>query len=148
MEEPEVIVRAALRAAGASPRAVGLQRRGAAAEPAAADDVVVLSERRRANEAARRPRGGIDLAGKRVVVTAGGTREPLDPVRFLGNRSSGRQGVALASAARGPRRRRHPGRRPPRGRRRRTASSCIEVRDRARAAGGGRPRPLAPPTSS
>jgi phosphopantothenoylcysteine decarboxylase/phosphopantothenate--cysteine ligase len=44
-----------------------------------------------------------DLAGRRVVVTAGGTREPLDPVRFLGNRSSGMQGWALArvAAARG-----------------------------------------------
>jgi len=44
-----------------------------------------------------------DLAGRRVVVTAGGTREALDPVRFLGNRSSGRQGYALAlvAAARG-----------------------------------------------
>ena len=40
-----------------------------------------------------------DLAGRRVVVTAGGTREYLDPVRFLGNRSSGRQGYALARAA-------------------------------------------------
>ncbi|MGO1768389.1 MAG: bifunctional phosphopantothenoylcysteine decarboxylase/phosphopantothenate--cysteine ligase CoaBC [Microbacterium sp.] len=40
-----------------------------------------------------------DLAGLRVVVTAGGTREPIDPVRFLGNRSSGRQGAALALAA-------------------------------------------------
>lgn len=40
-----------------------------------------------------------DLAGRRVVVTAGGTREPVDPVRFLGNRSTGRQGVALARAA-------------------------------------------------
>ncbi|PPH15414.1 bifunctional phosphopantothenoylcysteine decarboxylase/phosphopantothenate--cysteine ligase CoaBC [Rathayibacter sp. AY1G1] len=40
-----------------------------------------------------------DLAGVRVLVTAGGTREPLDPVRFVGNRSSGRQGVALALAA-------------------------------------------------
>jgi phosphopantothenoylcysteine decarboxylase/phosphopantothenate--cysteine ligase len=39
------------------------------------------------------------LAGRRVVVTAGGTREPIDPVRFIGNRSSGRQGVALAEAA-------------------------------------------------
>jgi phosphopantothenoylcysteine decarboxylase/phosphopantothenate--cysteine ligase len=47
--------------------------------------------------AALRPR---DLVGRRVVVTAGGTREPLDPVRFIGNRSSGRQGVALAEAAR------------------------------------------------
>ncbi|GEK19996.1 bifunctional phosphopantothenoylcysteine decarboxylase/phosphopantothenate--cysteine ligase CoaBC [Cellulomonas xylanilytica] len=40
-----------------------------------------------------------DLAGTHVVVSAGGTREPLDPVRFLGNRSSGRQGVALARTA-------------------------------------------------
>jgi len=40
------------------------------------------------------------LAGRHVVVTAGGTREPLDSVRFLGNRSSGRMGVALAEAAR------------------------------------------------
>ncbi|GAB3406655.1 bifunctional phosphopantothenoylcysteine decarboxylase/phosphopantothenate--cysteine ligase CoaBC [Schumannella luteola] len=40
-----------------------------------------------------------DLAGRRVLVTAGGTREPIDPVRFVGNRSSGRQGVALALAA-------------------------------------------------
>jgi len=44
-----------------------------------------------------------DLAGRRVVVSAGGTREPMDPVRYLGNRSSGRQGWALArvAAARG-----------------------------------------------
>ena len=40
-----------------------------------------------------------DLAGRTVVVSAGGTREPLDPVRFLGNRSSGKQGVALARTA-------------------------------------------------
>lgn len=40
-----------------------------------------------------------DLAGRHVVISAGGTREPLDPVRFLGNRSSGKQGVALAEAA-------------------------------------------------
>jgi phosphopantothenoylcysteine decarboxylase / phosphopantothenate---cysteine ligase len=43
--------------------------------------------------------GPRDLAGKRVLVTAGGTREALDPVRFIGNRSSGKQGVALALAA-------------------------------------------------
>ncbi len=45
----------------------------------------------------------LDLVGRRVVVSAGGTREHLDPVRFLGNRSSGRQGYALArtAAARG-----------------------------------------------
>lgn len=43
--------------------------------------------------------GGQDLAGRKVVVSAGGTREYLDPVRFLGNRSSGLQGYALARAA-------------------------------------------------
>jgi phosphopantothenoylcysteine decarboxylase / phosphopantothenate---cysteine ligase len=40
-----------------------------------------------------------DLAGRTVVVSAGGTREPIDPVRFVGNRSSGRQGYALAATA-------------------------------------------------
>ncbi|GAA1353820.1 bifunctional phosphopantothenoylcysteine decarboxylase/phosphopantothenate--cysteine ligase CoaBC [Arthrobacter koreensis] len=44
------------------------------------------------------PAAGL-LAGRRVTVTAGGTREPLDPVRFLGNRSSGKQGAAIAAAA-------------------------------------------------
>lgn len=43
-------------------------------------------------------RGG-DLAGRRVVVTAGGTREPIDPVRYVGNRSSGKMGYAIADAA-------------------------------------------------
>ncbi|HYY18399.1 MAG TPA: bifunctional phosphopantothenoylcysteine decarboxylase/phosphopantothenate--cysteine ligase CoaBC [Streptosporangiaceae bacterium] len=42
---------------------------------------------------------GLDLAGRRVVVSAGGTREELDPVRFLGNWSSGRQGYAFADTA-------------------------------------------------
>jgi len=53
--------------------------------------------------AARRPEVAApraDLAGRRVVVTAGPTREPLDPVRFLSNPSSGRMGYALAEAAR------------------------------------------------
>jgi phosphopantothenoylcysteine decarboxylase/phosphopantothenate--cysteine ligase len=53
-------------------------------------------------EIARRAlRGGhtADITGRHVVVTAGGTREPLDPVRFLGNRSSGKQGYALARTA-------------------------------------------------
>lgn len=51
------------------------------------------------------PAAFADLAGRHVVVSAGGTREPLDPVRYLGNRSSGRQGYALAAtaAARGAR---------------------------------------------
>jgi phosphopantothenoylcysteine decarboxylase/phosphopantothenate--cysteine ligase len=53
----------------------------------------------------RRPAQAPDLAGRHVVVSAGGTREFLDPVRFLGNRSSGKQGYALArtAAARGAR---------------------------------------------
>jgi phosphopantothenoylcysteine decarboxylase/phosphopantothenate--cysteine ligase len=51
---------------------------------------------RRAEQLLRPP----DLAGRRVLVSAGGTREPLDAVRFVGNRSSGRMGVALAEEAR------------------------------------------------
>jgi phosphopantothenoylcysteine decarboxylase / phosphopantothenate---cysteine ligase len=58
-------------------------------------DVIVAAALEVAAASARR-----DLVGLRVVVTAGGTREPLDPVRFLGNRSSGKQGVAIAHAAR------------------------------------------------
>jgi phosphopantothenoylcysteine decarboxylase/phosphopantothenate--cysteine ligase len=73
LEEPDVIVAAAL-------------------EVAARHGLEVTS-----TDADTAPAG--DLAGRRVVVTAGGTREPLDPVRFLGNRSSGRQGVAIAEAA-------------------------------------------------
>ncbi|HET6673512.1 MAG TPA: bifunctional phosphopantothenoylcysteine decarboxylase/phosphopantothenate--cysteine ligase CoaBC [Agromyces sp.] len=57
-------------------------------------EVIVAAALDRAAASARR-----DLAGRRIVVTAGGTREPLDPVRFLGNRSSGKQGVAIARAA-------------------------------------------------
>lgn len=69
MSEPDEIFRAALELLHAD--------RDAGAEPAVIDD----------------------FAGLRVLVTAGGTREPIDPVRFLGNRSSGRQGVAVARAA-------------------------------------------------
>lgn len=43
--------------------------------------------------------GPRDRIGRRILISAGGTREPLDPVRFLGNRSSGRQGTALVRAA-------------------------------------------------
>lgn len=53
---------------------------------------------RPAGHAAEGATGG-DLTGRRILITAGGTREPLDPVRFIGNRSSGKQGVALARAA-------------------------------------------------
>ena len=41
-----------------------------------------------------------DLAGKRILITAGGTQEPIDPVRYIGNHSSGKMGTAIAEAAR------------------------------------------------
>ncbi|MBX3093293.1 MAG: bifunctional phosphopantothenoylcysteine decarboxylase/phosphopantothenate--cysteine ligase CoaBC [Cryobacterium sp.] len=59
-------------------------------------DAIVAAALAAVSLTAKRPR---DLAGKRVLVTAGGTREAIDPVRFIGNRSSGRQGVAIALAA-------------------------------------------------
>lgn len=100
MEEPDTIVRAALAVlesgAGQAGAAQAIVSASAPAQPAA---VVSITERRRAGEFVRPARGGDDLAGRRIVITAGGTREPLDPVRFLGNRSSGRQGIALAVAA-------------------------------------------------
>lgn len=60
------------------------------------DDIVAASL---AVAEAARPESRRDLDGVRLLITAGGTREPLDPVRFIGNRSSGRQGAALAQAA-------------------------------------------------
>ena len=67
---------------------------GRLAEPA--DIVAAVSAVLSAGGAGGRPR---DLAGRRLVVSAGGTREPIDPVRFISNRSSGKQGHALAQAA-------------------------------------------------
>ncbi|SFR59581.1 phosphopantothenoylcysteine decarboxylase / phosphopantothenate--cysteine ligase [Microbacterium azadirachtae] len=58
-----------------------------------------MSEPEAIAEAALRLLAPQDLAGLRVAVSAGGTREPIDPVRYLGNRSSGRQGAALAVEA-------------------------------------------------
>jgi phosphopantothenoylcysteine decarboxylase/phosphopantothenate--cysteine ligase len=58
------------------------------------EEILAACRRLLSNGAAGRP-----LAGRRVVVSAGGTREPLDPVRYLGNRSSGKQGYALAQVA-------------------------------------------------
>ena len=71
-------------------------------------DAVVEARRRHAGPTARRRRPAarsstalhaLDLEGRHVVVTAGGTAEPIDPVRFIGNRSSGKMGVAIAEAA-------------------------------------------------
>lgn len=73
---------------GSGPLACGMVGAGRLADPAAIADAVL-------NALGRRH----DLAGEVVLVTAGGTREALDPVRFLGNRSSGKMGYALAEAA-------------------------------------------------
>jgi phosphopantothenoylcysteine decarboxylase/phosphopantothenate--cysteine ligase len=119
MSEPEDIVRAALAVLDATDRAVtsdASRTTGASGDPDATDptdaraatdgaprlqdDTATTSGLRTADgphTGARGEQG--DLAGVRVVVSAGGTREPLDPVRFVGNRSSGRQGVALAAEA-------------------------------------------------
>ncbi len=82
MAEPEDIVAAALAVLDQHPAPAG--RRSADTGAAA-------------STGARGELG--DLAGVRVVVSAGGTREPFDPVRFVGNRSSGRQGIAIAADA-------------------------------------------------
>lgn len=73
---------------GSGALACGMVGAGRLAEPATIADAVL-------NALGRRH----DLAGEMVLVTAGGTREALDPVRFLGNRSSGKMGYALAEAA-------------------------------------------------
>lgn len=65
-----------------------------------AEPLTILERIRELSGASTAPSGGGALDGKRVLVTAGGTREPLDSVRFLGNRSSGRMGIALAEEAR------------------------------------------------
>lgn len=74
------------------PLAAGDEGVGRMAEP---EEIVAAAEEVLA--------GSGDLAGRRLVVTAGPTHEPIDPVRFLGNRSSGRMGIAVAeeAAARG-----------------------------------------------
>ena len=89
--------------------------------------------------------GARTLAGRRVLVSAGGTREPIDPVRFVGNRSSGRMGWAIAEAAlapgrRGDRARRE--RRPPPARR--TSGTS---RPRRRPICTPRPSPSSPPAT-
>jgi phosphopantothenoylcysteine decarboxylase / phosphopantothenate---cysteine ligase len=73
---------------GTGDLACGMVGAGRMAEPEAIADAVLSALGRRH-----------DLAGEIVLVTAGGTREALDPVRYLGNRSSGRMGYALADAA-------------------------------------------------
>jgi phosphopantothenoylcysteine decarboxylase/phosphopantothenate--cysteine ligase len=91
----------------AGPLASGQTGRGRLAETAAIVDAVVavLDGRAvRAPDAADRPpvvaaAHDADLEGRHLVITAGGTAEPIDPVRFIGNRSTGKMGVALVQAA-------------------------------------------------
>ena len=90
LPEPERIVERALAVLDAARAPVGAGDCADAARAADAADV---------DAGAGRGGDGAPLAGLRVVVSAGGTREPIDPVRYLGNRSSGRQGAALAAAA-------------------------------------------------
>ena len=113
-------------------------------------------DRRRAGPPARRRRparrsstalGALDLEGRRVVVTAGGTAEAIDPVRFIGNRSTGKMGVAIAEAAARPAgrgSRSSPGRLevpvPPGDRRRRPPESTAAMRDAVVDAVFARPR--------
>ena len=93
LPEPEAIFTAAIALAGAS--AASIASAGAPAGPAAEPDMNAVL----AAGPSAAPSAVPALAGLSVTISAGGTREPLDPVRFLGNRSSGKQGVALAAAA-------------------------------------------------
>jgi phosphopantothenoylcysteine decarboxylase/phosphopantothenate--cysteine ligase len=76
---------------------------GRLAEPAellaACEATIATDERARGLASAGHTAGSGSLAGVRVLVTAGGTREPIDSVRYVGNRSSGRMGFALAAQA-------------------------------------------------
>jgi phosphopantothenoylcysteine decarboxylase/phosphopantothenate--cysteine ligase len=91
----------------AGPLASGQSSRGRLAETASIVDAVVdvvAGRAIRAPDAADRPpvvaeAHDADLEGRHVVISAGGTIEPIDPVRFIGNRSTGKMGVALAQAA-------------------------------------------------
>jgi phosphopantothenoylcysteine decarboxylase/phosphopantothenate--cysteine ligase len=91
----------------AGPLASGQVGVGRLADPGRIVDAVVaaLTGRpiRAADPAARPPRSGrpreADLTGRHILVTAGGTAEAIDPVRFIGNRSTGKMGVAVAEAA-------------------------------------------------
>ena len=91
----------------AGPLASGQSGQGRLAETAAIVDAVVAAVAGRpvrAPDPANRPpivgpAHDADLEGRTIVITAGGTAEPIDPVRFIGNRSTGKMGIALAEAA-------------------------------------------------
>ena len=91
----------------AGPLASGQSGQGRLAETGAIVDAIVAAVAgtaiRAADPAARPPLTGggrdADLEGRHLVITAGGTAEPIDPVRFIGNRSTGKMGIAIAEAA-------------------------------------------------
>ncbi len=95
LPEPDELYAAVLALMGASAGAPADVTSGGAV---AAGDGTHGAAAARAGSAAYGPVPG-PLTGRKVVVSAGGTREPLDPVRYLGNRSSGKQGLAIARAA-------------------------------------------------
>lgn len=95
LPEPEAIFTAAMALAGAEAAAANASATSAAMPAVDPDVATALAAAPATVQPAVTP-----LAGLTVTISAGGTREPLDPVRFLGNRSSGKQGVALAAAAR------------------------------------------------
>ncbi|HET6668452.1 MAG TPA: phosphopantothenoylcysteine decarboxylase, partial [Intrasporangium sp.] len=91
LPEPDELYAAVLAIVGSpGPAPSALSGRG----DAGAREVADTAGSREAGSAAYDP-----LNGRKIVVSAGGTREPLDPVRYLGNRSSGKQGIAIARAA-------------------------------------------------
>ena len=81
------------------PLASGLVGPGRLAEPASIVDAVVSALADPPSGTRRSSPAGRDLAGRRIVVSAGGTAEPIDPVRFIGNRSTGLMGAEIARAA-------------------------------------------------
>ncbi|HLS33463.1 MAG TPA: phosphopantothenoylcysteine decarboxylase, partial [Brevibacterium sp.] len=94
LPEPDDIIREALAATG---RSASPAERTSDSTPAGSRSTTGVSAEDRTGAHGEGEPG--PLHGVEVVVSAGGTREPLDPVRFLGNRSSGKQGAALAAAA-------------------------------------------------
>ncbi|ALE07788.1 phosphopantothenoylcysteine decarboxylase [Arthrobacter sp. ERGS1:01] len=94
LPEPEAIFAAALALVPGVLVAESATTDAATTDVATSDAVTPVPD-----TAAAVANGAAALYGRHVVITAGGTREPLDPVRFLGNKSSGKQGVALAESA-------------------------------------------------
>ena len=99
LEDVENIVAQALALLSEPPALAGGQKRG---DGSTTDSRDIAVSRGRAESSTNRPpayAGGSDLAGERILITVGGTREAIDPVRFISNHSSGKMGFAVAEAA-------------------------------------------------